>query len=176
MKQVLKPLAQVPGLRQALVIGQDGLLIHSLAGAAGGIGPVQHDVICALVLGWVRDLETSFGPLSWEAPERLVLQGSKATLVVCRGPQVFLAVWLEPGTLADDLRVPMQAALGRIARLLRGLGEGMSALESSSDSETFPEPIAPLPTEFAARGTSQEHDSVRPTLGLAGNKPRKEGA
>jgi predicted regulator of Ras-like GTPase activity (Roadblock/LC7/MglB family) len=176
MKHVLNPLAQVPGLRQALVIGRDGLLVHSLVGSAARHDYLQQEAACALVLGWVRDLEGSFGRLSWDAPRRLVVRGSQATLVVCRGPQACLAVWLEPGALPEDLRVPMEAALGRIARLLRGLGQGHSIPVAELDVSSKPsaEPAGALPSEVPTEQNSQEHNSARPITGLTGTYHKKE--
>ncbi len=150
--------------------------MHSLVGSAARHDYLQQEAACALVLGWVRDLEGAFGRLSWDDPQRLVVRGSQATLVVCRGPQACLAVWLEPGALPEDLRVPMEAALGRIARLLRGLGQGHSipVAELDVSSEPSAEPAGALPSEVPTEQNSQEHNSARPITGLTGTYHKKE--
>ena len=186
MKEVLAPLAQVPGLQKALVIGDDGLLIQSLVcpGADLERETRQHDASCALVLGWAEELAGRLGQLSWEQPQRFVLRGSRSSLVVCRCPHSWLAAWIEPGALAEDLRVPMGAALGRIARLLRGPDLEVERDPVRAESPTLEasdsacEPPSPLPaSQPPVHPTAHTSTKpVRPMEGRADQHPLKEDA
>lgn len=176
MKEVLLPLTQMPGMKQVLVIGMDGLLMESSSVLGAEEDFRSHEAASALVLGWVKETEAHLEQSSFEGPSRFVLRGSRATLVVCRGPNVWLAVWLEPGALPEDLRVPMEAALGRIARLLRGL-DSSQHLKSDSAIPGPQEPAAPLPRPRRTLSAMKTSSNLAgPVHGRAGQHPLKEDA
>ncbi len=119
MKEVLEPLAAIPGVRAALLATPDGVPIVS-CGNVDSQGGAGADALAGLVSGWCSSLVPTLGAASWEFGQRAVLRGSRGTLVVrCAGHVLLFAV-LEPGASVEDLRIPLDAALSRLARVSRG--------------------------------------------------------
>lgn len=179
MKAVLEPLALVPGVRMTAVIGFDGVPVASMPGCRmrgeNGSATASLDSdeglhsFAALASGWMSDLTRTLGQLAWNAPDRAVLVATHGALVLQRGPGAILLVVLEHGTSPEELRVPMEGALGRMRRLLRGLGDTppaalpTSAVPASDpqahgdapqpvDSRPESAPPAPLPTDESTSG------------------------
>ncbi|MBM3988322.1 MAG: roadblock/LC7 domain-containing protein [Planctomycetes bacterium] len=119
MKEVLEPLAAIPGVRLALLVTPDGVPMAS-CGRASGPQPEDPSALSALVSGWLASLGPALGLASWEFGRRAVLRGTRGTLVARHAGSALLLVVLEPGTSADELRLPFEAALSRLARLARG--------------------------------------------------------
>ena len=173
MKAVLEPLALVPGVRMTAVIGFDGVPVASMPGCrmrgenGSATAALDSDEglhsFSALASSWMSDLARSLGQLAWNAPERAVLVATHGAMVLQRGPGAILLVVLEHGTSPEELRVPMDGALGRMRRLLRGLGDTpghqdqstqpnhdsqrMGQSPQAADSRTEPAPPAPLPSD-----------------------------
>jgi predicted regulator of Ras-like GTPase activity (Roadblock/LC7/MglB family) len=178
MKEVLEPLALVAGVRMTAVIGIDGVPVASMPGCRmrgerrSATASLDDDEglhsFSALASGWMADLTRALGQLAWNAPDRAVLVATHGALVLQRGPGAFLLVVLEHGTSPEELRVPMEGALGRMRRLLRGMGDTSSASTSQPDQVSpnpgdvpqgagpFPEsaPPAPLPSDESTPGSA----------------------
>lgn len=158
MREVLEPLALIPGVRMTAIISTDGVPIASLAGQSdrgeGGstTAAIDNDDdlgnIAAQVAGWVADLDRAVGQLAWAGAERLVLRGSQAAIVVQRGPHAFLLVWLEGNMATDELRVPMAGAIARMQRLLRSVGT------TNTPTGANPSPPGPLPKTNLSESSS----------------------
>ncbi|MBL6721409.1 MAG: roadblock/LC7 domain-containing protein [Planctomycetes bacterium] len=118
MRTVLDPLIALAGVRRALVIGADGLLLE----AAGHFDPsLPPDSYAAQVVGWVVEASRAIAPLAWDEPEQLVLEGAHGAILLRRGPGSWVAVEVSQGTSLAELTIPLEAAAGRLERLLRGL-------------------------------------------------------
>lgn len=104
----------------------------------------------ALGAGWIGEVGRAVAPLSWTAPDRLVLQAARGTMIVMQAPGALLLVVLRNGTRAEELRVPMEAAVGRIERHLRAIG-AKSAPQSDVDS---------MPSILPARSEPREAGDV----------------
>ncbi|MFT7679042.1 MAG: putative regulator of Ras-like GTPase activity (Roadblock/LC7/MglB family) [Planctomycetota bacterium] len=169
MREVLEPLALIPGVCLTAMISPDGVPIASLAGqsdrGAGGstIAAIDNDGelgnMAAQVAGWVADVDRAVGQLAWEGAERLVLRGSQASIIVQRGPNAFLLVWLESNMGTDELRVPMDGAIARMQRLLRSVGTTNTPIGAT------PSPPGPLP-----KTNPSESSSNSPASGPATDK------
>jgi len=80
------------------------------------------DSLAGMAAGWVSELAASIAPLGWNAPWRAVMRAARGTLVMVNAPSSLLAVVIEPGGSAEDLRLPMEGAVARMQRILRGSG------------------------------------------------------
>lgn len=155
MKNVLDPLARIPGVRLAALVSPDGVPIDVRSSApmknAGGghsgakkpekdqdaksaadLGAEDLNALSALASSWIAEVSRAVAPLSWDVPKRLVLQAARGTLVVVQAPRALLLVVLEGGTSADELRLPMGVAIARMERHLRAI-EPKSAAEKAGD-------------------------------------------
>ena len=140
MNGVLEPLAVLPGVRRALAIGADGLLL----GAAGAFEPsLAPDAYAAQLAGWVIEVERAIDPMAWNAPEQLVLEGSHGAVLLQRADRAWIAVEAAPGAALRDLAVPLEAAAGRLHRLVRGLEAPAAPLPSRGEGPRASDPSAP---------------------------------
>ncbi len=127
MKRILEPLAQIPGVRMALLVAHDGVPVvvkNSADNAADGqleatLAGETAESLSALAAGWLSELERSIGPLSWGSPQRVVLRAARGSLVMTHAPGALLLVIADQRMSPDELRLPMEAAVVRMQRLLR---------------------------------------------------------
>jgi len=119
VNEVLEPLLRVPGVRLAVLSTSDGVPI-AWRGELENAEEQGGDALAGLVAGWISSLGPSLGLVSWDLPQRMALKCARGTLVVRRVPTAILLVVLEPGTSADETRVPIEAALSRLQRVARG--------------------------------------------------------
>jgi predicted regulator of Ras-like GTPase activity (Roadblock/LC7/MglB family) len=140
MKQVLEPIARTPGVRLAMLVTPDGVPItvqgerrrHPDEKRTGGnerrvqnTGVDSADdvhALAALGTGWMGEVTRAVAPLSWSAPQRLVLSAARGTLIAMQAPGALLLVVLESGMRAEELRLPMEGAVARMQRHLRTIG------------------------------------------------------
>jgi len=142
MKRVLDPLAQVPGVRRALLVSRDGVPVATLEGVSGG-GPAEGaEAFAGLVAGLAQELSRAVDPLSWDRPRRVVLRAARGTLVLCLGDRLSICVDLERGMTAEDLSLPLQAVEARLARELDPTREA-SAPGVSADPKPEPPGLFP---------------------------------
>jgi len=123
MKQVLEPLAKIPGVRMALLVSHDGVpvVVRGRDGEDGGVdlSAQSGESLAALASGWLNGLTRSLAPQSWDAPQRVVLRAARGTLIMLAAPGAVLLVQLARGARSEDLRLPMESAVVRMQRVLR---------------------------------------------------------
>jgi len=151
MKEVLEPLARVSGVRVAMLTSPDGFPIairgrdRSESGPANSpaFGDSKEDLnaLAGLAAGWFSELARAGAPLAWDAPQRVVLRATRGTMILLEAQDAVLLVLLQDGTQAEELRLPMEAALNRMQRVLRGMGRG----SSPAPVEEQPEPTGLFP-------------------------------
>lgn len=151
MKDILEPLAMIPGVRLAAMISMDGVPICALDGVSKRTDSAMDralrasaedlTVFAGLAAAWFHDATRAIGPLSWDDPGRVVLSATRGTLVLAIGPGAAVLVVLEHGVTPEELRVPMDGAVGRMHRMLRGMGR----TDGQSYAPTDGEPPAALP-------------------------------
>ena len=141
MKEVLQPLALVPGVRMAAMISPDGVPIAVIKANSApapskpeeGDAPASLDnddalnAFTALAAALLGDITRSVGQLAWNPPHRVVMRGSQGALVMLQGPGAVLLTVLEHGTTPEEVRVPMEGAVARMQRKLRSLGSSPDA-------------------------------------------------
>lgn len=162
MKEILEPLTLIPGVRLAAMVSQDGVPIALLEGNRSKANPaaerdllsIKHDfhAYSGLAAGWLGEVKRCIAPLSWDTPRRVVLRGTRGTLVLHVGPGAVVLVVLEHGVGAEELRVPMEGAIARMQRHLRTMsnspgGESPQQGWSQSDGQE-PTGIHPSSTDF----------------------------
>ncbi len=150
MKEVLEPLVAIPGVRLALLSTPDGVPIAACTRAADPSGE-DSQALAAHVTGWLGALAPALGLASWEFGQRAVLRGTRGTLVARHAGSALLLAVLEPGTSADELRLPLEAALSRLARVSRGTRAQAAA------------PQAPLPSRIAQAAPRSRDDKAAET-------------
>lgn len=155
MKQALEPLAAIPGVRVAMLVTTDGVPITALGDRRAarkaqdeepyegaerrqrdrGVGASEDlTAWAALGAGWVADLTRALAPLGCKTPDHLALVAARGTLLVQSAPGALLVVILRTGMSAEELRVPMNAAVARLERHLREIDSKAAdrgALESA---------------------------------------------
>jgi predicted regulator of Ras-like GTPase activity (Roadblock/LC7/MglB family) len=123
MKQVLEPLAVIPGVRMALLVSHDGVpvVVRGRGGDDGGVdlSSESGESLAALASGWLNGITRSLAPQSWDAPQRVVLRAARGTLIMLAAPGAVLLVQLARGARSEDLRLPMESAVARMQRVLR---------------------------------------------------------
>lgn len=123
MKQVLEPLAVIPGVRMALLVSHDGVpvVVRGRDGDDGGVdlSSESGESLAALASGWLNGITRSLAPQSWDAPQRVVLRAARGTLIMLAAPGAVLLVHLARGARSEDLRLPMESAVARMQRVLR---------------------------------------------------------
>ena len=145
MIEALQPLTQQPGVLLAALVSSDGVPVAAPGSRAMCEGSGEHagfgdpEALAALSAGWLDELTTSVGLLSCNAPRRVVLRAARGTLLLLRTSGAVLLVVLEAGLGPDELWLPMEGAVARIQRLLRGMGD------SQAQQLEDPQPPSPLP-------------------------------
>jgi predicted regulator of Ras-like GTPase activity (Roadblock/LC7/MglB family) len=179
MKQILEPLARIPGVRSAALITPDGVPIcthhaHPQSKAAPGSArqgdasePIEAEdtdaaddgeALAALAASWVSDVARAAAPLSWSEPARLVLRAARGSLVIVQAPGALLLVVLEGGTSSEDLRLPMEIVVSRLQRHLRSLRDESVAGSSST---------APVANPTMAPSSARPPASVLPAPAIS---------
>ncbi len=163
MKHILEPLARIAGVRTAALITNDGvpITVQGRAAPRGGGEAGELDALAALAAGWISEVNRATAPLAWDAPRHLVLRAVRGTLVAMQAPGALLIVVLESGTSAEELRLPMEAAVGRMLRHLRPAGGPKSgAARENNETPTGSEPRAPLPGSFSSQPATRANSHV----------------
>jgi len=145
VNEILEPLALIPGVRLAALISQDGMPIALCEGNRPKEDTEERDAVAAaedlhafagLAAGWLTEMGRAVAPLSWEDPTRVVLKATRGALILQCGPGAVLLTVLEHGVAPEELRVPMEGAVARMSRLLRGMGGRKG--ESNTPPGIFP--------------------------------------
>ena len=173
MKEILEPLARVSGVRVAMLASPDGVPIavrgrvpaeeEQADAPAFGDSAEDLNALAGLAAGWFSDMGRSVAPLSWSAPRRVVLQATRGTMVLLEAQDAVLLVLLQTGTQAEELRLPMDAALKRMERVLRGMGREQAA-RPVEEEHTEPEGLFPGRLRLApgTSGNPQSSDNQVP--------------
>lgn len=150
MREVLQPLAMIPGVRMTALVSEDGVPIVSARGHHAQVDddlPLDRDdelnAFTALASGWLGDLRRAAARLSWSAPRRVVLRATKSELVLLQAPTAVVLVVLERGISAEELRIPMEGALARMQRLLREITEEFGPIGSGQAPQEQPPGLLP---------------------------------
>jgi predicted regulator of Ras-like GTPase activity (Roadblock/LC7/MglB family) len=164
VKDVLEPLALIPGVRLAGLISSDGVPIAVIDGVGRrNETPTERDpsdelddlhAFAGIAAGWLGDVTRSVGQLAWAPPRRLVLHGTRGTLVLQHGPGAVVLVVLEQGVTAEELRVPMEGAIARIQRLLRTMGDANDPVPSAV---VDPPGVLPAGADAAWNAADEQH-------------------
>jgi predicted regulator of Ras-like GTPase activity (Roadblock/LC7/MglB family) len=164
MIELLEPLSRVPGVRLAALVTEDGVPVAvpgcagnlDLPGGPSGTNGEQIDGLAAGAIGWLSELTSACGGLSWRAPERVVLRAARGTLLMQRTAGAILLTILDPGLDPEELRLPMDGVAARIQRVLRGMG-GAARAASEEQHERVDELPGPLPSSMPSStgGTSR---------------------
>jgi predicted regulator of Ras-like GTPase activity (Roadblock/LC7/MglB family) len=125
MIDILAPLAATPGVRTALLVLPDGvpLVVRNRSDDEESdlsLPGETDESLAALASGWLSELTRAVAPLGWDVPQRVVMRAARGTLVMCSAPRSVLLVVLDRGASPEDLRLPMEGAVARIQRLMRG--------------------------------------------------------
>ena len=151
MKEVLDPLAHIPGVRLAALISPDGVPIATAQADrsdSDGASIDRDDELCsytALAAGWLTEVTRSALQLSWNAPQRAVLRATQGTMVLHHAPGAIVLAVLECGVPYEELRVPIEGAIVRMQRLLRtSLAEPRAPLPSEAEHEPTAAPQGPV--------------------------------
>ena len=149
MKEILEPLARIPGVRTAVLVTSDGVPI-AVRGQVGSMDALDRerdwvdsaedlDALAGLAAGWMGEIKRAVAPLSWHSPRRMTLRATRGTLVLQQTHGAVLLVILDRGMRAEELRLPMEAAEARLQRILRGMGDKKPKHEpSTEDVESAP--------------------------------------
>lgn len=146
MKALLEPLATVPGVQIAMLVSEDGvpIVVRGDAKREGGKEQVEDaDVLAALTASWISDICRAIAPISWNSPRHLVLRATRGTLIAMQAPRCLLVVVIGRGVQPNELRVPMESAIARMQRGLRGgnqrsSGERVAEVENTQPGGIFP--------------------------------------
>lgn len=164
MKRVLDPLAQVPGVRRAMLISRDGVPITYLTNAdeLGRVDPrpwadSSEDVsaFAGMAASLLAEVERSVDPLSWNAPQRIVMRAARGTLILLRTERATLTVELVRGMAPEELRLPMESV---VARLNRVMVRDQSSNTAASAAMNVDDPPGALPSQVVEPGTELGSD------------------
>jgi len=169
VKEVLEPLANIPGVQTAVLVTNDGVPIavegrmegdeepqeevappQTLSAheprtpVAGRIGDSdRHNALAGLGTSWLTEITRTIAPLSWDAPQYMMLRAARGTLMVMQAPNAVLLVLLDGGIRSEDVRLPMEAAVARLQRVLRGVGKRSQDKKPPGNSPVPNEPAQP---------------------------------
>jgi predicted regulator of Ras-like GTPase activity (Roadblock/LC7/MglB family) len=155
MMRVLEPLARIAGVRMALLVAPDGVPVIVRGTSTEALEPPEAadedgvtlgtadtaESLSALATGWLGELSRAIAPLTWNAPERVVMTAARGTIVMVPAPGAVLLVILDRGASPEELRLPMEATVARMHRVLRSLhGDTPTLAHTTVDSATQPTP------------------------------------
>ena len=130
MKAVIESLARIPGVRFATIISRDGVPIACRGEALDEDSKEEREgrdwvdsaddvnAFAALAAGWLADLTRIVDCVTWDPPRRVVLHAQRGTLILLNAEQAIFGVMLERGMAAEELRLPLEAAVARLGRQL----------------------------------------------------------
>jgi predicted regulator of Ras-like GTPase activity (Roadblock/LC7/MglB family) len=147
---MLEPLATLPGVQVAMLVSEDGVPIVIRGETRQEDGKEKEnvddaEVLAALTAGWIADVCRAIAPISWSPPRRLVLRASRGTLIAMQAPRALLVVVIGRGVQAGELRLPMESAIARMERELRG-GNRRASGQTPVQAEESAQPVGIFPT------------------------------
>jgi predicted regulator of Ras-like GTPase activity (Roadblock/LC7/MglB family) len=154
VKAVLEPLATLPGVQLAMLVSEDGvpIVVRGETRQEGGQERIDDaEVLAGLTASWIADVCRAIAPISWNTPRHLVLRASRGTLIAMQAPRALLVVVIGRGVQPGELRLPMESAVARMERGMRGGNQRASGGEAAPAEENIqPGGI------FPSRATSPE--------------------
>ena len=184
MMHAIEMLAELPGVRHVMLVGDDGVPVassgegatsaHFATGEAPADGELTaeeyvgselgtEDVLAALATAFLTDLSLAVGQMSWKAPHRVVLRAARGTLVLQSMRGAVLLVLLARGLGAEELRLSMDGTIARIERTLRDMGgsSGSGGMASSAHRmEGIDKPPGPLPSAPERKSGTGTHEAT----------------
>lgn len=126
MREILDPLAHIPGVRLAALISPDGVPIAAASTARNRDGhdpAIDRDETLngytGMAAGWLAEVARTVRQQSWDAPTRAVLRATQGTMVLHLAPDAVVFVVLDRGVPYEELRVPIEGAIARMQRVIR---------------------------------------------------------
>lgn len=166
MIEVLEPLTRIAGVRCAVLVSPEGVPVVARGKLARenvleSAADDNADALAGLATSLLQGLSSSVAPLSWEAPQRVVLRAARGTLILTTVTGAILVLLLDTGVSAEDQRLPMEAAIARLRRIRRGTRPARAQVEAAPPAAP---PMAPLPVRDPDKGplpvradTSRKH-------------------
>jgi len=157
VREVLDPLAHIPGVRVAALISPDGVPIATAQAVRddANSAAIDYDATLnshtALAAGWLAEVTRAAQQQSWSAPTRAVLRASHGTLVLHHAPGAIVLAVLERGVPYEELHVPIEGVIARMQRVLRRASQPEPPAPLPFQAEAAP--AAPAVREEAPRGT-----------------------
>lgn len=121
MIEHLDKLQGMPGVRFVMLVTKDGVPVaapgldvgdgHQEIGAHGTV-----EALAAVATGWLGDLELAVAPVSWRAPRRAVLHGSRGSLLMTTVKHSVLVVLVAPGLDMEPIRLAVDGIAARYER------------------------------------------------------------
>ncbi len=155
MIEILEPISSIPGVRMAGLVTKDGVPIVAPGKASEELAPtnamVDIEAMSAIAVQYFDELSRLTGELTWDRPSSVVVRGARGTLMVRTVRGGVLLALLDSGVGADQLRLPMDGAAMRIARMLSSMGGNLAPLPQPSAAPAAPlsQPRAALPSDGA---------------------------
>jgi len=146
VRALLEPLATVPGVQIAMLVSEDGvpIVVRGEARQEGQESVDDAEVLAGLTASWIADVCRAVAPISWNTPRHLVLRASRGTLIAMQAPRALLVVVIGRGVQPRELRLPMESAIARMEREIRGGNQRASgATPAPADETAQPEGIFP---------------------------------
>lgn len=150
MIEILEPISSIPGVRMAGLVTHDGVPI--VAPGTPSDEPstmnatVDIEALSAIAVQYFDEISRLTGELTWERPSSAVVRGARGTLMVRTIRGGVLLALLDSGVGADQLKLPMDGAAMRIARLLSNMGGNVEPMKQAPAAPATP-PRAALPAE-----------------------------
>lgn len=162
MKRALDPLRHVPGVRRAMLFSLDGVpIVHfDRADHAGGedqqLADTTEDVsaFAGMASVLLSDIRRSVDPLSWGAPNRVVLAATRGTVILMTTDRLNISVELDRGMAPEELRLPMESVVSRLERSAARRATGSTREEAKEEMGEGPPGIFPA-VEEAFDGVSE---------------------
>lgn len=131
MIDALESLSRSPGVRLAALVTTDGVPV-AVPGDESRAGDVDVDAVAAVASHWLDELGRTLGGLTMAAPTHAVLSAARGTLLLMHSPGSVLIALADPSVDRVELRLQMEAAVARIGRSLRSLGDRASVNRPSA--------------------------------------------
>ena len=151
MIRSLQPLTELPGVQLVMFVSEDGVPIAIPGRAAvaasaplvveGSKERGREDAIAAVATGWLREIREALGQASLREPQRVVLRGTRGTLVMQRARGAVLLLLLVRGLAPEEVRLPMDATVARLTRTQRAGTERPASQQSSTQVSDTPGPM-----------------------------------
>ena len=150
MKKILDPLADIPGVRRAMLISKDGVPITHLTNEdeLGRVDPrpwadssEDLSAFAGMAASLLVEIKRSVDPLSWSAPQRIEMRAARGTLVLVQVERATLTVELVRGMAPEELRLPIESVVARLQRVLARESKTNKVAEVTEEHESLPGPL-----------------------------------